>query len=72
MLSYDLQVYSKDIARLLLMEDLWKHRAPPHALSYADLLAQEDLIGETSAAGSGIKDQRALTLHDSFKLFISR
>ncbi|KAK4700965.1 ubiquitin-like 1-activating enzyme E1 B, partial [Phenoliferia sp. Uapishka_3] len=68
------KVYTQDIERLLKMEDMWKHRKPPHPLSYSDLqLATEAQVAETSAAGAGagIKDQRSLSLADSFALFIS-
>lgn len=53
------------------MEDMWKHRAPPHTLSWSDL-SNEPIVASTSAAAEGIKDQRALSLKDSFNLFISR
>lgn len=70
------QVYTQDILRLLKMEDMWKHRQPPHPLSYTELeesLASGAQAAETSAAGStGIKDQRPLSLTDSFALFVSR
>lgn len=73
-----LQVYATDIARLLKMEDMWKHRKAPHVLSYDDLstsVTQKTASAETSANGAapqGIKDQRALSLTDSFELFVSR
>lgn len=64
----------QDVARLLLMEDLWKHRQPPHALSYDALTGPDtsELVAESSVASAGIKDQKALTLRDSFELFMSR
>lgn len=67
------QVYTQDIERLLKMEDMWKHRKPPHPLSHSDLTtAAGAQVAETSAAGAGIKDQRSLSPSDSFALFISR
>lgn len=68
------KVYRQDIERLLKMEDMWKHRAPPHALDFDRLQAEATKVGaEASTSGqAGIKDQRALSLTDSFELFISR
>lgn len=70
------KVYNHDISRLLLMEDLWKHRTPPHPISYESMSVNSTAIvaeAETSATGaSGIKDQRVLTLKDSFEIFLSR
>lgn len=72
------QVYYTDIVRLLKMEDMWKHRKPPHTLSFDELheaSAQKPAAAETStngAAPQGIKDQRALSLTDSYELFVSR
>ncbi|KAL8280566.1 hypothetical protein RQP46_006889 [Phenoliferia psychrophenolica] len=73
------KVYTQDIERLLKMEDMWKHRQPPHPLHYADLelavgAAAQAQVAETSATGAGvggIKDQRSLSLADSFALFLS-
>lgn len=68
------KVYKQDVERLLKMEDMWKHRAPPHALLFDELkasAAQREAEPSTSAA-AGIKDQRALSLSDSFELFVSR
>jgi ubiquitin-like 1-activating enzyme E1 B len=71
-----MQVYQADIERLLLMTDMWNHRKPPHSLSYEQLSKslQERQGGQNGdaavAAGSGIKDQRKLSLEDSFELFV--
>ncbi|SGZ23803.1 BQ5605_C023g09637 [Microbotryum silenes-dioicae] len=83
------KVYSQDINRLLKMEDMWKHRKPPHPLSWDELSASTststssstsaDAATESTAnptktngsTGGLIKDQRTLTLRDSFNLFIS-
>jgi ubiquitin-like 1-activating enzyme E1 B len=70
------QVYNHDISRLLLMEDLWKHRTPPHPISFESLSNDSTTAvpqAETSATGAaGIKDQRVLSLKDSFEIFLSR
>lgn len=57
------------------MSDMWKHRNPPHTLSYEQLLKtaqerKEQGNGAEKEASSGIKDQRKLSLEDSFELFI--
>lgn len=53
------------------MEAMWEHRAPPHALSWMGLTSNVPAVEEEKSV-AGIKDQRALSLHDSFALFISR
>ncbi|SCZ96750.1 BZ3500_MvSof-1268-A1-R1_Chr4-1g06683 [Microbotryum saponariae] len=83
------KVYSQDINRLLKMEDMWKHRKPPHPLSWDELSASTSTSTSTSTSadaatestatpsatngstGGLIKDQRTLSLRDSFNLFIS-
>lgn len=68
------KVYMQDIERLLKMEDMWKHRAPPHPLEYDALKAEAAKAGAepSTSEQTGIKDQRALSLSDSFDLFVSR
>ncbi|KAM0786804.1 hypothetical protein ACM66B_002237 [Microbotryomycetes sp. NB124-2] len=69
------KVYAADIQRLLKMEDMWKHRKPPHPLSFDSLQAEsENKAGPSILASNGaqgLKDQRALSLVDSFELFLS-
>ncbi|SCV74448.1 BQ2448_8087 [Microbotryum intermedium] len=79
------KVYSEDINRLLKMEDMWKHRKPPHPLSWDELSASTSTVDTTESSSTNststpaatngstglIKDQRTLTLRDSFNLFIS-
>ncbi|GAA5900786.1 E1 ubiquitin-activating protein UBA2 [Sporobolomyces salmoneus] len=70
------KVYRADIERLLQMTDMWKHRNPPHSLSYGDLSEsvkerKEQANGSAVDANGGIKDQRKLSLEDSFELFIA-
>lgn len=81
------KVYTEDISRLLLMEDMWKHRSPPHCLSWDELSkhdvevtsataegAKAEASGSAGVNGSAgkIESQRELSLKDSFNLFISR
>ncbi|KAM0750516.1 hypothetical protein T439DRAFT_381188 [Meredithblackwellia eburnea MCA 4105] len=65
------KVYTQDIERLLKMEDMWKHRNPPHPLSFEQLKTESSQTGEPSNTVAGIKDQRPLSLVDSFNLFLS-
>ncbi|CAH7689653.1 hypothetical protein BY996DRAFT_4575627 [Phakopsora pachyrhizi] len=70
------KVFEEDINRLLKMEDMWKSRKAPTPLSY-DLLSDSD--GTESGKSeklkipdqSLLKDQKTLSLKDSFKLFNS-
>lgn len=59
------------------MEDMWRHRKPPHPLSFDQL--ETSVLQQTAPAVNGdaekpqgIKDQRKLSLEDSFELFLSR
>lgn len=67
------KVFKQDIERLLIMEDMWKHRIKPNPLSYDTLTesAAQKPSSSTSATATGtIKDQRELSLQDSFELFV--
>lgn len=63
------QIYKRDIERLLAMEDMWKHRKPPVPLSFDDLESSTPSTSTATKSINGIKDQRELSLHDSFQLF---
>ncbi|ORY88224.1 hypothetical protein BCR35DRAFT_263546 [Leucosporidium creatinivorum] len=70
------KVYTTDIHRLLKMEDMWRHRKPPHPLSFEQLetwaLQQPaPAVNGEAEKPQGIKDQRKLSLEDSFELFLS-
>lgn len=55
------------------MEDMWRHRAKPTPLVYKDMRQVGSQNGSTSKIASeanGIKDQRELSLNDSFELFL--
>lgn len=64
-------MYRDDIERLLLMSDMWNHRKPPHSLNYEELekRVEEEKKSGKKEEGSGIQDQRKLSLEDSFELF---
>jgi ubiquitin-like 1-activating enzyme E1 B len=75
------KVFEKDIERLLEMSDMWNHRKPPHTLSFTQLSKaleekrknDDDSTMKKKDEGGGegtIKDQRKLSLQDSFELFI--
>lgn len=58
------------------MEDMWRHRKPPHPLSFDEIetrvLQAPAAALEENGKPQGIKDQRKLSLEDSFELFLSR
>lgn len=78
------QVYVGDIERLLKMEDMWAHRKAPHTLNWDELSSAPSTSssapstsdasnGTTAANGKDearIKDQRKLSIKDSFDLFV--
>lgn len=51
------------------MEDMWKHRKPPIPLSFDELESSTPSTSTATKTIHGIKDQRELSLHDSFQLF---
>jgi ubiquitin-like 1-activating enzyme E1 B len=65
------QVFKQDIERLLSMEEMWRHRTKPTPLDY-DNLEKAPSSSNGASTQSGIKDQRALSVKDSFDLFIDR
>lgn len=54
------------------MEDMWKHRKPPHPLGWEGLEKALKARVEPSDVAAGIKDQREMTLVDSYALFVDR
>ncbi|KAI9657801.1 MAG: E1 ubiquitin-activating protein uba2 [Trizodia sp. TS-e1964] len=60
------KVFNLDIIRLRSMEDMWKNRDKPDALSY-DKLAVEPWISDLSVAP---RDQKAWTLEENFAVFM--
>ncbi|BGO95008.1 hypothetical protein NBRC10512_006528 [Rhodotorula toruloides] len=78
------KVYVGDIERLLKMEDMWAHRKAPHTLNWDELSSAPSTSssapstsdasnGTTAANGKDearIKDQRKLSIKDSFDLFV--
>ncbi|KAJ2400987.1 E1 ubiquitin-activating protein uba2 [Coemansia sp. RSA 2559] len=57
------KVFNADIARLLSMSDMWKHRQPPRVLDF-DQLSSDSVFDPSS-----IDDQAPLSLEQSFALF---
>lgn len=55
---------------------MWRHRKPPHPLSFDEIetrvLQAPAAALEENGKPQGIKDQRKLSLEDSFELFLSR
>ena len=66
-----LQIFKQDIERLLSMEDMWKHRKQPVPIDY-DELEKIPTSSQATNGHSGIRDQKVLSLKDSFDLFLIR
>ena len=70
------KVYKLDVERLLKMEDMWRSRKRPTPLAYETLASAPQSSGTANGsapaeASALIRDQRTLTLADSFELFLS-
>jgi ubiquitin-like 1-activating enzyme E1 B len=66
------QIFTRDVERLLSMEDMWRHRRKPIPLNFDELAASPSASSSTNGQTNGIKDQKTLTVKDSFDLFIDR
>lgn len=62
------KVFTDDINRLRSMEDMWKTRKAPEALSFDDLAKQAREISTTMAQ----QDQKAWTAAENFSVFCDR
>ncbi|KIJ56440.1 hypothetical protein M422DRAFT_150768 [Sphaerobolus stellatus SS14] len=71
------KVFTNDVKNLLSMEDMWKHRAPPTPLDYESIINTPVTNGDSTlpmvngnTAGSGLKDQKNLSLRETLDMFI--
>ncbi|CAG8738621.1 1955_t:CDS:2, partial [Acaulospora colombiana] len=67
------KVFTKDINRLLMMEDMWKTRKPPEPLVYEDIEKLRNEIEAQSNSGDDIhtlKDQILWSLTENFTVFL--
>lgn len=64
------KIFTRDIERLLSMEDMWKNRTPPTPLIYEELVAS--MAADTTTPASGLKDQHLWNIRESFDMFIDR
>ncbi|KAG6817377.1 hypothetical protein H0H87_009564 [Tephrocybe sp. NHM501043] len=77
------KVFNGDIKNLLVMADMWKSREPPVPLDFdsildgtfvlrgeAEISAPRNNSIDSAPNGTGLKDQRALSLKDSVELFV--
>jgi len=62
------KIFTRDIERLLSMEDMWKNRTPPTPLIYEELVAS--MAADTTTPASGLKDQHLWNIRESFDMFI--
>ncbi|KAG6908635.1 hypothetical protein DXG01_003813 [Tephrocybe rancida] len=81
------KVFNADIKNLLVMADMWRSRAPPVPLDFDAILddtfvLRAEVAPQTASgskfpapsangSGSGLKDQRALSLRDNVELFVA-
>lgn len=61
------KIFSSDVKRLLGMEEMWKNRRKPVPLDF-----EEAMSAEQAGQGSGLRDQRALSLRETIELFEQR
>lgn len=54
------------------MEDMWKSRRKPVPLSFDELINAPSASDSNGAGTQGLRDQRVLTVKDSFDLFVQR
>ncbi|KAJ2514528.1 E1 ubiquitin-activating protein uba2 [Coemansia sp. RSA 1939] len=59
------KVFDNDIARLLSMKDMWKHRQPPRVLSFDQL----ETTNDAAFGPSSIDDHAPMSLEQAFALF---
>ncbi|CAK7212992.1 E1 ubiquitin-activating protein uba2 [Sporothrix curviconia] len=60
------KVFNDDLVRLRSMEDMWKTRAPPDPLTYADVMARETTAAAIAGKEQLLRDgQRVWTLEES-------
>lgn len=81
------QVFTRDVQNLLRMTDMWRTRAPPVPLDFADIISTPisdaasglpsnsncgSATSATNGVSRGLKDQKALTLRETLDMFVSR
>lgn len=54
------------------MEDMWRSRRKPVPLNYEELASAPSSASGSGNDQNGIRDQRVLTVKDSFDLFTDR
>lgn len=61
------KVFTKDVQRLLSMEDMWKKRTPPAPLDYDAVMAESVPPPDPNS----LRDQRMLSLRENADMFLA-
>jgi ubiquitin-like 1-activating enzyme E1 B len=64
------KIFTRDIQRLLSMEDMWKNRTAPTPLAYSELTATTTT--DSSSVVNGLKDQHIWSVRECFDMFMDR
>ncbi|KAH8556244.1 hypothetical protein BGW37DRAFT_5317 [Umbelopsis sp. PMI_123] len=62
------KIFTRDIQRLLSMEDMWKNRTAPTPLAYSELTATTTT--DSSSVVNGLKDQHIWSVRECFDMFM--
>lgn len=64
------KIFTRDIERLLTMDEMWKNRSPPSPLFFEDL--EQAMASIDSNGAGGLKDQHIWSIRDNFDMFKDR
>lgn len=64
------KIFTRDIERLLSMEEMWKNRTPPTPLFYDELV--QYMTTDSATTTSGLKDQHIWSIRECFDMFVDR
>ncbi|KAJ2963455.1 hypothetical protein NQZ79_g1581 [Umbelopsis isabellina] len=61
------KTFTRDIERLLTMDEMWKNRSPPSPLFFDEL--EQSMASADSNGAEGLKDQHIWSIRDNFDMF---
>ncbi|KAG2182557.1 hypothetical protein INT43_007488, partial [Umbelopsis isabellina] len=61
------KIFTRDIERLLTMDEMWKNRSPPKPLFFDEL--EQSMASTDSNGAGGLKDQHIWSIRDNFDMF---
>jgi ubiquitin-like 1-activating enzyme E1 B len=64
------KIFTRDIERLLTMDEMWKNRTPPCPLFFDEL--ETSMTSASSNGAGGLKDQHVWSIRDNFNMFKDR